>query len=373
MDTATQALLGAVVGQAGFSPIDWDAGRWDGVRSAAWCPDLDVLAVASPTGRGPSSGSTGASPTPCGSGRWWARSSATRIWRLHARRPRGAAGEPGCPRGAARVDGPLHPGAPDPPAPGPLHDLRHPASWRPSPAHRFALNGVAIIDPFYSVVLAGGARSRALRLRRRPRRAPGARPMASLADLHRAYLLLRLALERGGANGTWNDLLANRQGATGIRGARTYPTILQPWLPAGGGAYPGRGARGPPYPLPAGPRGLGQLPPGRLPIPLVDKLRRHARGLPLRLVRHGRDPSPGWSRDANATLGGDRRPPLRPARRAGPRPLGHPRHLRPERSPARARWSATSRNRTDRAEPDPPRACGGRPWATSTGTVSPTS
>lgn len=89
---------------------------------------------------------------------------------------------------------------------------------------RFAWNGVAIVDPFYSLLLASGV---AAALRR------------SLPDsLRRGLLVTALALSTGyllvglGVN-RWveNDL---RQALTGrtsrIERIRAYPTIFQPWL-----------------------------------------------------------------------------------------------------------------------------------------------
>jgi inner membrane protein len=89
---------------------------------------------------------------------------------------------------------------------------------------RFAWNGVAIVDPFYTVLLAAGVIAAASRTLREERR----RAMLVLSLLlTTGYLLIGLGLNR------WvlDDLrIALRDETTEITRIRAYPTIFQPWL-----------------------------------------------------------------------------------------------------------------------------------------------
>ncbi len=94
---------------------------------------------------------------------------------------------------------------------------------------RFAWNGVAIVDPFYSLVLAAGVACAAARSWPEARRR---RSLLLCLGLSTSYLIGGLGVNR------WveNDLrrvLANpvlSEGGGAIERVRAYPTIFQPWL-----------------------------------------------------------------------------------------------------------------------------------------------
>ncbi len=225
MDPVSQALLGAAVGQAAFS-------RRLGRRALAWgalggmLPDLDVVAVAThgPFGeflyhRGPTH-ALWFGPV-VGPLLGWA------VWRGHARR-----------LARSGSDDPDHLGARDarPAWMGlfVLALLTHPLLdvftaygtqlLAPFSLERFAWNGIAIIDPFYTLTLgvavALGVRT-SLSLPTRRRAAAVALALTS------AYLLYGVAL-----NQRVERRVAERVAAEGHADARVraYPTLLQPWL-----------------------------------------------------------------------------------------------------------------------------------------------
>jgi inner membrane protein len=227
VDTATQALLGAVVGQAGFSH---KLGR----RAVGWgalgglLPDLDILATLT---HGPFGeflhhrGFTHAL--------WFGPVVGPllgyAVWRFYARASRGRVAH-----------------GPQRPDPGDRALLR---SWiglfvvvffthplidiftsygtqllAPFSNERFALNAVGIIDPFYSGTLVA-----ALLAGRALRRRPGARRCVAFAALALswAYLGYGYALNEHARRHVerWLD-------AAGVEDARVrvYPTMLQPYL-----------------------------------------------------------------------------------------------------------------------------------------------
>jgi inner membrane protein len=230
VDTATQALLGAVVGQAGFShKLGRRALGWGAL--AGLLPDLDILAnfTHGPFGEflhhrgfthalwfgpvvGPLLGYA--------------------VWRLYARSPREAREHP-----AHRSQLP-HPGDRD--LLGgwiglfvialfthPLIDVFTSYGtqlFAPFSDQRYALNAVGIIDPFYSgtlvvALVAGHA------LRRRP---TGARRIAFAAlAISWAYLGYGHTLNEHARRDVEQWL-----GAAGVEDARVrvYPTMLQPYL-----------------------------------------------------------------------------------------------------------------------------------------------
>ncbi len=229
MDTATQALLGAVVGQAGFAHrLGRRAVVWGAVGGLI--PDLDVLAVAThgPFGeflyhRGPTH-ALWFGPVVGPLLGWLA-------WRGYARRPRAA------PAGA---DGKLAPGDPSLRntwmALFTLAIFTHPLiDWftvygtqllAPFSSQRFALNGVGIIDPFYSGVLIAGLVAgfvwRTQAGRRRARVAAG----VALA-VSSAYLVFGFAMNQRAERAIRAQLAAEGQPAAEVR---VYPTLLQPFL-----------------------------------------------------------------------------------------------------------------------------------------------
>ena len=230
MDTATQALLGAVVGQAGFSH---KLGR----RAVGWgalgglLPDLDILAnfTHGPFGEflhhrgfthalwfgpvvGPLLGYA--------------------VWRLYARSPRKASERP------AHESQLPHPGDRDLLGSWiglfvvalfthPLIDIFTSYGtqlFAPFSNQRYALNAVGIIDPFYSgTLVAALIAGRALR-----GRPAGARRIAFAAlALSWAYLGYGYALNEHARRNVEQWL-----GAAGVEDARVrvYPTMLQPYL-----------------------------------------------------------------------------------------------------------------------------------------------
>jgi inner membrane protein len=232
VDTPTQALLGATIAQAGFAhrlgrrAVGWGA-------AAAVIPDLDVLAGAThgPFGvllyhRGPTHAL------------WfgWVLGPLLgyAVWRLYAR------GRPArCP--AKPPDAP-----PDLPDPGdrallpawmglfavvifthPLLDLFTTYGTQllaPFSLRRFALNGIAIIDPFYSVLLAAAL---AAGWMARARRGLGTAAAALALALSTAYLFYGLHLNRRAETEVRVMLAAEGVGGASVR---AYPTIFQPYL-----------------------------------------------------------------------------------------------------------------------------------------------
>lgn len=89
---------------------------------------------------------------------------------------------------------------------------------------RFAWNGVAIVDPFYSVMLGTGVLIAAWRSLPEHTRRKG---LALGLALSSAYLILGLLVNRM-VEDDLRSAFANR--ATRIDRVRAYPTIFQPWL-----------------------------------------------------------------------------------------------------------------------------------------------
>ena len=94
---------------------------------------------------------------------------------------------------------------------------------------RFAWNGVAIVDPFYSALLGAGVFCAAMR--RRPEAWRRRRLAAALA-FSTAYLLAGLGVNAWVVRDLREALAPEiaRTGAGGIERVRAYPTIFQPWL-----------------------------------------------------------------------------------------------------------------------------------------------
>ena len=94
---------------------------------------------------------------------------------------------------------------------------------------RFAWNGVAIVDPFYSIVLGAGVFCAAIR--RRPERWRRRRLLAALA-LSTGYLLAGVGVNAWVLRDLRESLAAEieRTQAGDIERIRAYPTIFQPWL-----------------------------------------------------------------------------------------------------------------------------------------------
>ncbi len=236
MDTATQALLGAVVGQAAYSHRLGRRALWWGALGG-FIPDLDVLAIAT---HGPFGellyhrGFTHAlwfGPV-VGPALGWL------VWRHAARRKHRRGGT------ATRVEsGEREPVLPDP---GDRSQLgawiglftlalfTHPLIdiftaygtqlWAPFSMQRYAWNGVAIIDPVYSGILIA-----ALLMGTRLRARSGARRAVAAAALvlSWSYLGYGVLLNGNAEDAVRQHLTA--QGATVI-GVRAYPTLLQPYL-----------------------------------------------------------------------------------------------------------------------------------------------
>jgi inner membrane protein len=234
MDTATQALLGAVVGQAGFSH---KLGR----RAVAWgavgglLPDLDVLAAVTHGPFGEFLYHRGFTHALC-FGPVVGPVLGYAVWRGYARRLRGA------PEAAAATA--RGPSAPPPPLdPGErallpawiglfvLALFTHPLIdvftsygtqlFAPFSTERYALHAVGIIDVFYSgILVAALVAGRALRGRTRAVRRVA---LAALA-LSWAYLGFGYAL-----NERARQLVEAQIDAADAQ-VRVYPTILQPFL-----------------------------------------------------------------------------------------------------------------------------------------------
>ncbi len=284
MDGLTQAALGAACGQA-------VAGHKLG-RRAAWfgalggiLPDFDILAgLAGPWSSmlhhrgmshslwfGPVMGSL------LGYGAW-------RLYRRGYERALG--GEPAATAPTSAPPGPAHPGAPEMRrywmllfvvaiVTHPLLDVFTTYGTQllaPFDRHRFALNGVGIIDPLYTLTLVIALLVGAFTKRRGP---TIGRVAAGLAlALTTAYLFWGVAL-----NAKAERTLHARLAATGIHNAkvRCYPTLLQLFLRRGVAKTPRRYYVG--YvntlgdqrevPLKSAPR---------LRHPLVDDLQRSERG-----------------------------------------------------------------------------------------------
>lgn len=94
---------------------------------------------------------------------------------------------------------------------------------------RFAWNGVAIVDPFYSVVLAAGVLCAARRSWPQSRRL---RALVVCFTLSTSYLLAGLVVNRWVENDLRRTLAGAVQSEGGgtIERVRAYPTIFQPWL-----------------------------------------------------------------------------------------------------------------------------------------------
>jgi inner membrane protein len=94
----------------------------------------------------------------------------------------------------------------------------------PLSCHRFSLDAVAILDPFYSLLLAGAL----LIASAKPERpALGARIAWASLGLSTAYLFYGQALNRQAENVAHGQL--TREGVASAQ-VHSYPTLLQPWL-----------------------------------------------------------------------------------------------------------------------------------------------
>ena len=238
MDTPTQALLGAVVGQACFSRKLGKRALWWGALGGA-IPDLDVISVAfaGPWGeflyhRGPTHalwfGPVVGSLLGYG------------VWRWYARKPEDKAGLEKGIENAAAGKGLPHPG--DPSVRGAwiglfvLAFLSQPfldvfttygtQLFAPFSNKRFALDAVPIIDPVYSLILVAALAvwvgTRAERRIRVGRRAAFLSLVLSTAYLFYGFWLN----ERAGQE------VRRQLAAEGITDARVhvYPTIFQVYL-----------------------------------------------------------------------------------------------------------------------------------------------
>jgi inner membrane protein len=223
MDTVTQVLLGATVAQAGF------AARLGRRRALAWgavaglIPDLDVVAVATHGAFGEFLHHRGITHALCfgpvlgpvmGAAAWGA---------TRSRRARAAAADPAERRLLFAWIGLFvlvlftHP----------LLDVFTTYGTQllaPFSDRRFALNGVGIIDPFYSGLLVAALLIGA-RVHKRPRLGAGI-AMAALA-LSTAYLFYGVHLNRRAELEVTRQL--QQQGVTQVQ-VRVYPTIFQPFL-----------------------------------------------------------------------------------------------------------------------------------------------
>ncbi len=94
---------------------------------------------------------------------------------------------------------------------------------------RFAWNGVAIVDPFYSIVLGAGVFYAAVRTRPETRRR---KVLLVSFLLSSCYLLAGLGVNRWVENDLRRALASEVQskGGGAIERVRAYPTIFQPWL-----------------------------------------------------------------------------------------------------------------------------------------------
>lgn len=217
MDTITQAMLGAAIGQAGFA-------RSLGPRARAWgavaglVPDLDVLAVAT---HGPFGEML------------YHRGVTHSLWFGFALGPVLALVAQHVAAGRGRAD------------PGPfgawtallsLALVTHPLlDWftpygtqllAPFSRERFALDAVGIVDPFYSVPLAlalAAGSLRALAPRRRARIAAAALAAST------AYLFYGWSLNERLEARVARTLRAQAPAGEAVV-VRAYPTLLQPWL-----------------------------------------------------------------------------------------------------------------------------------------------
>ncbi len=228
MDTATQALLGATIAQAGFRHRLGGRALWWGAAGGL-LPDLDVVAVAThgPFGemlyhRG-FTHSLWFGPV-VGPLLGWA------VWQHYARR-RHRRAERGTPA----------PPGPDPGAAGArrawmglfvLALVTHPLLdvftvygtqlFAPFSRERFAVNAVAIIDPLYTtLLLAALVAGRWLSDARRRGVAVAALALSS------AYVLYGFAVNARAEESLVRQLEAD--GMTDVR-VRAYPTIFQPYL-----------------------------------------------------------------------------------------------------------------------------------------------
>jgi len=238
MDTPTQALLGAVVGQACFSRKLAKRALWWGALGGA-IPDLDVISAAftGPWGeflyhRGPTHALWFGPVAGCLLG--------YAVWRWYARKHEDEAGRgEGVENAAARNEAP-HPGDPAVLAAWMglfvLTFLSQPfldvfttygtQLFAPFSNKRFALDAVPIIDPAYSLILIAAL---AVWVGTPPeRRVRVARRAATVAlVLSTAYLFYGLWL-----NGKAGQEVRRQLSAEGITDARVrvYPTIFQVYL-----------------------------------------------------------------------------------------------------------------------------------------------
>jgi inner membrane protein len=224
MDTVTQALLGATVAQAGF------ASRLGRRRALAWgavaglMPDLDVVAVATHGPFGEFLYHRGVTHGLC-FGPVVGSLMGLAAWGVTRRRHGGAAGlaDPEGRRLLAAWIGLFvlvlftHP----------LLDVFTSYGTQllaPFSDRRFALDGVAIIDPFYSGLLVA-ALVLGLLMRERPR--AGAGNAATALVLSTAYLFYGVHLNRRAELEVARQL--REQGVVQAR-VQVYPTIFQPFL-----------------------------------------------------------------------------------------------------------------------------------------------
>jgi len=215
MDTITQAMLGAVIGQAGFARSLGPRARVFGALGGL-LPDLDVVAVATHGPYGELLYHRGVTHS-----LWFGfvlgpvlALAVQRGYVARGREPAGALGAWSALFVLALV---THP----------LVDWCTPYGTQllaPFSDRRFALNGVGIIDVFYSLPLAfalAAGFARTLSARARAQLAGIALALTSAYMLYAANL--NASLERALA-----AQLRSEVGAT-VR-VRAYPTLLQPWL-----------------------------------------------------------------------------------------------------------------------------------------------
>ena len=238
MDTPTQALLGAVVGQACFSRKLGKRALWWGALAGA-IPDLDVLVVpfTRPWGeflyhRGPTHALWFGPVVGCLLGYG--------VWRWYARKERArSAGQEGIERNGAEKGIP-HPGHPSVLASWiglfVLALVTHPILdvfttygtqlFAPFSNRRFSLDAVPIIDPVYSLILIAAI---VVWIRTPPERRArlGRRAAVFALVLSTAYLFYGLWL-----NVRAGEEVRRQLAAEGISDARVrvYPTIFQVFL-----------------------------------------------------------------------------------------------------------------------------------------------
>ena len=218
MDTVTQALLGATIGQAGFSKTLGRRAKWWGA-AAGLIPDFDVISVATHGPFGEMLYHRGFTHS-----LWFAFVAGPVLAWLaqlfYSRRRDGQIGEYSTWTKLFILALFTHP----------LIDWNTPYGtqlFAPFSRERYALDGVGIIDPFYSVpliialVLGAFAVRRGAQLRRSERAAWAALGFST------AYMFYAAAL-----NTQIESVLTAQLEQAGSKNVvvRAYPTLLQPWL-----------------------------------------------------------------------------------------------------------------------------------------------